>query len=320
MQYGAVLEMLWESRDPGAVLKERFGFDDGAAASRWVAATLAEHWGVRIDAVERIVMSDGNALAWVATPSGRMLAKWSVASALFPHLAEVARLTAWLDGKGLPVSAPVPARDGRLQVETGGVSIGLQRVIAGELLDTADPVQVRAAGATLARLQDALAVYPGAERFVAPVPLAEQITGWLDSRAGHLPAVARGTLRAMVAAAPGRPLPRQLVHFDIRSANILWAGGEVAAVLDFEEARHEHRVTELARATVLLGTRYHDWGPVPAEVHALFLAGYESVRPLDPAEAEWLAILVRWQALAMVPPGDDPTGWGPAALRLLGRS
>jgi aminoglycoside phosphotransferase (APT) family kinase protein len=65
-------------------------------------------------------------------------------------------------------------------------------------------------------------------------------------------------------------LPRQLVHFDFRSANLLCAGREVAAILDLEEAQHEHRLVELARATVLLGTRYHNWGPVPAEVRAEF--------------------------------------------------
>ncbi|GLI02446.1 hypothetical protein Pa4123_77240 [Phytohabitans aurantiacus] len=50
-----------------------------------------------------------------------------------------------------------------------------------------------------------------------------------------------------------------------------------------------------------------------AEVRAESLTGYQSERPLTPAEAGWLDILLLWQALAMVPPGDDPTGWGPSA-------
>jgi len=316
-----VLEMLWEAQDPRQALAERFGFGDGRAAGRWVADTLAGHWGVRVGSCERIVMSGGNALAWVGTPAGRLLAKWSVLPHLFPRLAETARLTGWLHGRGLPVSAPVPARDGRLQVEADGVSMGLQREIMGDLLDTADPKQVRAAGAVLARLQDALAAYPDADRIpafaVAPRPLTARLTGWLDADAGHLPAAARDTLRRLVAGAPSDRLPRQLVHFDLRSANILYARGEVAAILDFEEARVEHRVFELARAAVLLGTRYHNWGPVPAEVRAEFLAGYSAERPLTPAEAGWLDILLLWHALMMVPAGDDPTGWGPSALSRL---
>jgi homoserine kinase type II len=318
-----VLEMLWEAQDPHHALDGRFGFSDGQAAGRWVADTLDEHWGVRIDSCERIVMSGGNALAWVGTPSGRLLAKWSVVPERFPRLAETARLTSWLHGRGLPVSAPVPARDGRLQVAVDRVSMGLQREIVGDLLDTADLIQVRAAGAVLAQLQDALAAYPDADQIpalaVPPKPLTARVTDWLDSHADHLPVAARETLRGLVANAPPDRLPRQLVHLDFRSANILCARGEVAAILDFEEAQHDHRLVELARSAVLLGTRYHNWGPVPAEVRTEFLAGYQAVRPLTPAEAGWLDIVLLWQALAMVPPGDDPTRWGPSALSQLTR-
>ena len=319
--HAPVLEMLWEAQDPHDALDGRFGFSDGESAGRWVASMLDERWGVRIGSCERIVMSGGNALAWAGTPAGRLLAKWSVVPERFPRLAQTARLTSWLHGRGLPVSAPVPARDGRLQVEVDGVSMGLQREIMGDLLDTDDLRQVRAAGAVLARLQVALGAYPDAHRApalaVACEPLAARVADWLDSRADHLPVAARDALRELVADAPPDRLAPQLVHFDFRSANVLCAGGDVAAVIDFEEARHDHPLVELARAAVLLGTRYHDWGPVPAEVRSEFLAGYRSIRPLTSAEADWLDILLLWQSLAMVPRGDDPTGWRQSALSQL---
>jgi homoserine kinase type II len=315
-----VVEMLWEPDDPRSALDRRLGFGDGEAAERWIAATLDEHWGVRIRSSQRIVISSHNALAWVDTADGRLIAKWSVASGEFARLAEVARLTHWLDGQGLPVSAPVPARDGRLQVQVDGVSMNLQREISADLLDTSDPAQVRAAGVFLARLQDALAAYPDADRFAAldgpPGPLPDRVTAWLAS-AEHVPAAARDALRGLLADAPSEGLPSQVVHLDFRSANLLFAGTEVAAVIDFEEARTQPRLFELARSAVLLGTRYHDWGPVSAEVRADFLAGYRSARRLTPAEEKWWDVLLLWQALAMVPAGDDPTGWGPAALRQL---
>jgi hypothetical protein len=47
-----VLEMLWEAYDPHDALDGRFGFSDGESASRWVAAMLDEHWGVRIGSCE----------------------------------------------------------------------------------------------------------------------------------------------------------------------------------------------------------------------------------------------------------------------------
>ena len=316
--HAPALEMLWEAHDPYEALDGRFGFSDGESATRWVAAMLNEHWGVRIQSCDRIVMSDHNALAWVHTPSGRMLAKWSVVPRRFQQLSEMARLTRWLDDRGLPVSAPVPATDGRLQVEVDGVSMGLQHEIRGDLLDTADQRQVRAAGAVLAELHDALAAYPDNDRVAAlerpSEPLTARITSWLDSGAEHLPATARDTLRRLVVGAPPNRLPMQLVHGDFRSANILYAGAEVAAILDFEEAGFDHRVVELARSAVMLGTRFRNWGPVSGEVRAEFLSGYQCARQLTPVEAGWWDALVLWHALALVPPGGDPTGWGPSAL------
>jgi homoserine kinase type II len=143
--HAPTLEMLWEASDPSEALETRFGFSDGAEASRWVATMLDKQWGIRVDSCDRILISDNNALAWVGTSSGRMLLKWSVAPARFRRLAALARLTAWLEVEGLPVSAPVATLDGRVQLETDGASLGLQREIDGDILDTTSPDQVRAA-------------------------------------------------------------------------------------------------------------------------------------------------------------------------------
>jgi homoserine kinase type II len=313
-----MLEMLWEADDPHGALEERFGFGDAVSASNWVAATVHEHWGIRIDSCERIVISDRNALAWATTPAGRLLAKWSVASERFPRLSQIARLIHWLDGNGLPVSAPVQSSDGRLQVEVDEVSVGLQRVIQGDLLDVDDAVQVQAAGAILARLHHALAAYPEADQVVPPErrpkPLAARVTDWLDSASEHAPEAARDALRGLIADAPADRSTTQLVHGDFRSSNVLCNGPRIAAVIDFEEARLDHCIDEVARSAVMLGTRFRDWGPVSAEVRKIFLSGYESVRRLTPYEASWWDVLVLWYALALVPPGDDPTGWAPSAL------
>lgn len=95
---------------------------------------------------------------------------------------------------------------------------------------------------------------------------------------------------------------------------MLCAGGRVVAVLDFEEARFDHCIDEVACSAVMLGTRFRDWGPVSAEVQATFLTGYQSERRLTPAEEGWWEVLVLWYALLLVPRGDDPTGWRSSAL------
>lgn len=312
--------MLWEADEPADVLTPRFGFRHAAAAGRWVTATLADHWGVRVDFCERIVMSDRNALAWVGSPDGPMIAKWSVAPERFPRLAAMARLTVWLDDQGLPVSAPVATQDGRHQIEVDGVSLCLQREVAGHLLDPTHEDEVRAAGAVLARLHGSLATYPDAHLVpglgTRTTTLTTEVTGWLDRVPDHVPSAARDSLRQLVAAAPDKPLPLQLVHGDFRSANVLWAGSQVTAVIDFEESRLL-RVVELARSAVLLGTRFRDWGPVSSQVRRQFLDGYQSVSHLGTVESAWWDPLVAWHLLAMVPASEDPTGWGAAALSQL---
>ncbi|NGN92460.1 phosphotransferase [Nocardioides sp. KC13] len=245
------ISMLWESADPHAALTERFRFTSTSDANAWLRDTLAEHWGLRVEACERLVISDANCLAWITVDDGRMMiAKWSMEPRLFGRLAAIARLTGWLGERGIPVSMPHPARDGRVQVEVDGFSIGLQRVIDGELLDIADAAQVEAAGEMLARMHTEMASYP------EQIPTDEP-------------------------PAPGT----QLVGNDFRSANILWVDGGIVAVLDLEEATYRRRVDDLAQAAVLLGTRYHDWRPTPVEVRAAFVAAYERVLPLEEDEA-----------------------------------
>lgn len=311
------LEMLWESRDPGETLRARFGFDGVGDVVAWLTSTLADSWGIHVSSCARITMSDSNALAWLATPYGPMVAKWGTAPERFPRLAALAGLTTWLDEQHLPVSRPVPTADGRVQLQIDGVSLGLQRQIAGHLLETSSPRQVRAAGVALCRLHDALATYPEVHRFPAPATapgsLRARIEAWLEAAPEHLPPRGRHALWVLLQDAPYEALPVQLVHGDFRSANVLCDEHDVVAVIDFEEARFDHRVVEAARSAVLLGTRFHDWGPVSSEVRSQFLDGYQSVRPFTAAEAAWWPLLVLWASLMMVPAGEDRTGWGSAA-------
>lgn len=312
------LEMLWEDGDPAEAVNRRFGFTSPDAAGDWLASTLDEHWGLEIDACERIVISADNALAWVSTRSDRMVAKWSVAPKRFGRLTALADLSAWLkEDQGLPVSAPIASRRGNLQVEVGGASMSLQREMAGDLLDPADLTQAQAAGKVLAQLHVSLAQYPRSstlDLYDGSAPLNSRISDWLDADVKGVSAAARETLRRLVQDAPASPIPPQLVHGDFRSANVLWDDGRIAAVLDLEEARWDHPIDELARSAVLLGTRYRNWGPVTRETRLEFLNGYQAVRPLAPAEMAWWSILVLWYSLMMAPSVDeDPTGWSAAA-------
>lgn len=245
--------MLWEASDPDREVTARFGFRDGAAAAEWVAAALDRHWDLAVARCDRIVISGGNAMAWVEAGGRSLIAKWSSHPGRFGHLQDVARVVAWIDGAGVPVAAPVATRDGRLLVELADeargrraarrprpgsrVLLGVLPVVDGDLLAVDDPAQVAEAGRMLATLHGRLAACP------------EPVGG--RRRSGE-----------------------QLVHNDFRSANVLHDGTRITAVLDFEELTRATRAVDLAKASVLLATRYHDWGPTSAEVRAAFVAAY----------------------------------------------
>ena len=281
---------------------------------------LADSWGVEMISCDRVVMSAGNALVWITTSTDRMIVKWSVVPSLFPRLANVARLTSWLDRRGLPVSAPIAARNGDLQVEVGGFSVGLQSVVEGSMLDADDMAQVHAAGAVLANLHLAMAEYPdngslGPGGQAESTPMRTRVERWLDSTPGdHLAPLAESLRRRLVSIPSDTTLPPPgLVHLDFRSANVLCAGDQVTAILDFEEAGADYLIYDLAKAAVLLGTRFRRWRPVSSETHGTFVAGYRTVRELSAAEEAWLAPLVLWRTLQQVPAGDDPTAWAESA-------
>ena len=197
-----------------------------------------------------------------------------------------------------------------------GRSLGLLRVVEGELLDALEPEQARAAGTTLARLHRALAAYPQAAAVTgAGAPgLEESIRAWAAQKGvtAARAEVAAGS-RELLAALDGQmlpPLPVQLVHHDFRAANLIWDGEQIAAVLDFEELRWGYRVEDLAWAAVHLGTLFHDWGPVPEEVHAVFLGAYRAEEPLT---ADGGGVAADLAAMAWAGSGAEVGARGPAA-------
>ncbi len=97
------------------------------------------------------------------------------------------------------------------------------------------------------------------------------------------------TLRSALPRLDSQP---QLIHNDYRASNVLTSGSEIIAVLDFDEVALDYCVSDLANASVLLGTRFTNWQPTPARVRDTLLDGYQSVRPLNGLERQWLHALV----------------------------
>lgn len=298
------LTMLWEATDPLVALTKRFRFSSPEDAVQWLMDNVSHTYGVEIETVDRLVISSYNLLAWLTTSTGPLIAKCTALVTAQRRLAQVAELLHWLQQAQIPISAPIATKTGELQVIVDHLSVGVQRIIPGTLLDPSHLEQAQAASITLAQIHQAFALYPRAIDFASPLPvppLDALITDWakkkMDKQADPALVAAVETLLQQIDTLDGTVLTTQLVHGDYRAANILWDAGQISAVLDFEELRWGYRVNDLAWATIHLGTRYHNWGPVSAETHAAFLNSYQSIYPLTAAEQRWLPVLLTWHSI-----------------------
>ena len=229
---------------------------------------------------------------------------------------------AHLRARGVPVPAvrrtpygASVARRGGLVYEVHDVAPGLDLYRdAVSWSPFASAGHARAAGAALARLHRAAADFtrPGRPQAVligscAVVTAPDPVTAiggmirrrpalgrYLRSRSWRQDAVRYLAEPAARAAARLRALPRQWGHGDWHPSNLTWtsasARARVAGVFDFGLANRTFAVHDLATALERSTVGWLDLaesGRASADLAAIdaFLDGYESVRPLSPAES-----------------------------------
>lgn len=143
------LSMLWESVEPKAALRERFGFDGFGAVTDWVSMVLDETWGITVVGCSRMVISDHNAIVWVESNQGDLVVKWSRARELFASLDASTRLLRTLAGRGIPVASPIATVDGLDRVTpegpSGALSVTVLPELTGDWLDVDDHAAVQSA-------------------------------------------------------------------------------------------------------------------------------------------------------------------------------
>jgi homoserine kinase type II len=218
-----------------------------------------------------------------------------------------ARLLDHLAGHGVATPRPLSRGDGRgftLTVELAGADGSRPRAVAlfpwraGEMLCQASvtPAVVQVVGRKLAEIHVALATFPERRpgRFGLS-DLRERLDRVARGGSPELAAAVPGIRERLTAAEHARAdgLPRGIIHGDLFRDNVLWEGGEIGALLDFESAcdgafAYDVAVTALA------------WCFGADLDHALvrsLLAGYVSARPLDTDEIQGLAAEARIAAL-----------------------
>src|SRR4051794_8488650 len=153
---------------------------------------------------------------------------------------------------------------------------------------------LRSVGALVARLDAALAglQHPAGARPFGWHPLQSarhrEALSWIPDEPTR--ALAEQTLGAYERLLPRlQALPRQLIHNDGHTDNVLVTSGRASAIVDFGDVVEAPRVSGLAVACAYASLETER----PLRVVAEVTAGYHDVAPLAPAELELLFDLVR---------------------------
>lgn len=225
---------------------------------------------------------------------------------------------------GWPVARPAPTGDGASLVEHDGQWWALAPFLAGEPGTPQTPEAYARQGERLAELHDNLAGIAGAQRpgfaphwdldawtRVAGGESFETSLRRLEQHARELANRLRAEHERQQRELTGlgvESLPLQPVHGDFQRSNLLWAGGSLVGIVDFDFCHLSAPVADLA----VLGVPFR---PLEIEFARALLEGYESVRPLSEQEWELLvplarASLLRWIAVLL---GGWPEGAPPPA-------
>ena len=208
-------------------------------------------------------------------------------------------LMAWLADRGFPAPRPLADRTGAVLQTLKGKPACLVSFLQGRPLEPPSARACFEGGAGAARMHLAGAGFAG-ER-----PNDLSLASWCPLLAGRealaerlrpgLAALIAADLDALEAAWP-TGLPQGVIHADLFADNVFFdRDGRFAGVIDFYFACTDALAYDLA---VMLNAWAFDapTAPDPAKLRAL-IDGYQSVRPLTPAERAALPALARGAAM-----------------------
>ena len=199
--------------------------------------------------------------------------------------------------KGLPAPRPIPTLDGAVLTELAERPAALISFLPGRPNMDPGANDAARAGATLARFHAAARDFPRTRpNTMGPKSwheMAEEAGAALDRFGEGAREDVDGALRLIEAAWPRR-LPQGTVHADLFPDNLLLDHGTPSGIIDFYFACTDFLAYDLAVSMNAYGPEAGDVDETNADA---LLGGYQSVRPLEPAEKQSLRLLLLGSAL-----------------------
>jgi homoserine kinase type II len=222
-------------------------------------------------------------------------------------------LIQWLNDNNFPTPPVIPTRNGDTLLTMGGRSYEVFPFIDGVDYDSVHPNQLYSVGETLAHYHDLTTDFPAPigeqrPRYSAQdvMALSERLLErdmmgdlyddlmWYDMRAAQI--------RAIITNDVYTRLPHVVVHGDVHRDNFLFRNDEVVALLDFDQAVWDARISDLADAIVGFASEcsnhlmFSSWGvykgPINEDCSTRLLAAYGTVSPLTRAEIMLLPLMI----------------------------
>jgi len=216
-------------------------------------------------------------------------------------------LMARLRQSGFPAPAVVPTANGETLHVAGGEFYEVQEYIAGEPYDHTRPAHLAEAAVTLGRYHTCVQGFaPRALRdlgeLYTPAILSANLNGltraWGLAQDPDLVPVVRqleaqaADLAARFAQVPAHgTLPHLVIHGDYYAGNLLFEGDRIVGVVDYDKARWQPRVVELAEALIYFAS------PRPGHLRHLVYPGFLQWEPFT--------CFLRHYARAIVPEGGE---------------
>lgn len=200
---------------------------------------------------------------------------------------------------GLPATRPVLTIDGARTQTIRGKTCALCTFLQGVSAKRPSAAQARAVGVALAQLHEVLKHFPLIkENDLGPNAwphLWQGREGDGEALETGVAAAINGDIAIIVANWP-TDLPTGTIHADLFPDNVLYLGDQVSGLIDFYFACTDFLAYDVA---VMLNAWCFEPNGREFDVTkgAALLAGYQSVRPLEPAELAALPLLARGAAL-----------------------
>jgi len=216
-----------------------------------------------------------------------------------PELPFFINLMQHLANAGLPVPRPIRDCSGEALQQLAGRAACLIEYLPGVSVGTPTPAQAHAVGSALARMHLASAGFAGTRANALAMPWWQTTAAELAPRLDAIePGLASLVSQALARLTPAWPddLPQGTIHADLFPDNVLMLGSRVTGLIDFYFACTDSFAYDLAVLHAAWAFPPDGSAPRPAHSAALF-EGYESMRPLTPAERAAFPLLAQGACL-----------------------